>query len=285
MLRRFGPSLLLRVYFETADGGYYSPKFRNCFEALPVPEFIGRLTRIDYALNFTYDKVPSRCGAGGLNKYLPIDYLLVGGSSYPASKVIAHYDPRLDIGVYSDYWRSAGGRIPKALKTEGKESYLFFAAGLAKYPPKFFDVKHGFTEIRRVFMRSDRGIYVVGYMKVDEVADLTEFSSKIQASLRDGGIDKVWEEAVKKYGERVIMTPHYARPVDLPVVVLSNEGHYGFFKKPIPLIEWFGRKRVLSKYSYMFGITGSEDRVRQKVFSESRTEEIVRTLEKDGYFT
>ncbi|MCD6324211.1 MAG: hypothetical protein J7L55_03795 [Desulfurococcales archaeon] len=285
MLRRFGPSLLLRVYFETADGGYYSPMFEDCFEALPVPEFLGRLTKVDYALNFTYDKVPSRCGSGGLGKYIPTDYLLVGGSSYPVSKVIAHYDPRLDIGVYSDYWRSAGGRIPKALRCEGKDTFLFFAAGLAKYPPKFFNSKHGFTEIRRVFMRSNRGIYVVGYMKVDEIADLTQFSSKITSSLREGGIEKVWEEAVKAYGERVIKTPHYARPVDLPVVILSEEGHYGFFREPIPLIEWVGKKRVLSKYSYMFGIMGSEDRVRQKVFSDSRTEEIVRTLERDGFLS
>ncbi len=282
-MKAYGPSLLLRVFFETADGGYYSPLFRECYEALPIPEFLGKLERTEFAKKFTYDKIPSRCGSWSLMKYIPVDYVLVGGSSYPVNKVIAHYDPRLDIGVYSDYWRSAGGRIPKAIKDSEGDSYIFFAAGLAKYPEGFFNSTHGFTEIRRVFMRSDRGIYVVGYMKVDKIADLTEFTRNVSQSLRGGGVEKVWEMAVKEYGEKIIMTPHYARTVDLPVVVLSEEGHFGFFPEPIPLIEWVGRKKVLGKYSYLFGISGSEDRVRQKMFSEERTESIIKTLEKDEY--
>jgi len=215
-----------------------------------------------------------------MSKYLPDDYILVGGSSYPVSKVIAHYDPRLDIGVYSDYWRSAGGRIPKIIKEYKRKSYIFFAAGLAKYPEKFFNHKHGFTEVRRLFMKCERGIYVVGYMKVDEIADLTEFSPSVTEELRKGGIEKVWNKAVEEYGERIIETPHYARPVDLPVVILSDEGNYGFFSRPLPLIEWSGGKRMLSEHSYLFGITSVEDRVRQKVFDRPRTEKIINTLER-----
>ncbi len=274
----YGPSLLLRVYFETADGGYYSPKFMDCFEALPIPEFIGKLQKLNVAKEFTYDKIPRKCGKGTLSKYLPTDYLLVGGSSYPVSKVIAHYDPRLDIGVYSDYWRTAGGRIPKAFREFKGRSYIFFAAGLSEYPDRFFARKHGFTEIRRVFMKSNRGIYVVGYMRVDEVVDLTVYTSGISQSLRAGGIDKVWEKAVSEFGGRVAMTPHYARTVDLPVVILSNKGNYGFFSKPLPLIEWVGKKRMLSKYSYVFNISGINDRVRHKLFSEKETERILQAL-------
>ena len=277
----YGPSLLLRVYFETADGGYYSPKFRDCFEALPIPEFIGRLQKLDVAKSFTYDKIPRRCSRGGLDKYLPTDYLLVGGSSYPVNKVIAHYDPRLDIGVYSDYWRAGGGRIPKVIKEFKGKSYLFLAAGLSEYPDRFFSKKHGFTEIRRVFMKSSRGIYVVGYMRIDEVVDLTEYTSNISQSLREGGIDEVWEKAINEYGKRVAMTPHYARTVDLPVVILSEKGNYDFFNKPLPLIEWVGRKRLLSKYSYLFNISGIDDRVRHKFFSEKETGKILEALGKE----
>jgi len=274
----YGPSLLLRVYFETADGGYYSPKFKDCFEALPIPEFIGRLQKMDVAKRYTYDKIPMRCSNGFLSKYLPTDYLLVGGSSYPVSKVIAHYDPRLDIGVYSDYWRAAGGRIPRSFKEFRRKAYIFFAAGLSEYPKKFFSRSHGFTEIRRVFMKSNRGIYVVGYMRADEVVDLTQYTSDISKSLREGGIDEVWERAIRDYGERVAMTPHYARTVDLPVVILSDEGNYGFFKEPLPLIEWVGRKRSLSNYSYIFNISGIDDRVRHKLFSEKETGRILKAL-------
>lgn len=282
-MRRFGPSLLLRVFFETADGGYYSPMFKDCYEVMPVPEFIGKFQKLDYAMNFTYDKIPCRCGTCNLGKFLPTDYVLVGGSSYHVSKVIAHWDPRLDIGVYSDYWRSAGGRIPKTLRDCEGECYVFFAAGLAKYPPRFFSRKHGFTEIRRAFMKAERGVYVVAYMKVDEIADLTEFASKMDVDIGKEGTEKIWEEAIKVYGERIPKTPHYARSGDLPVVILSNEGNYGFFEKPIPLIEWVGERKLLSNYSYIFGIRGFEDRVRQKAFSKSQTEEIVTTLEREGF--
>ncbi|MCC6010328.1 MAG: hypothetical protein LM588_04990 [Fervidicoccaceae archaeon] len=35
--------------------------------------------------------------------------------------------------------------------------HTFFAAGLAKYPLGFFNEKKGFTEIRKTFLKSDRG--------------------------------------------------------------------------------------------------------------------------------
>ncbi len=278
-----GESLLLRVFFETADGGYYSPMFNNCFEVLPIPEFKGRLVRQEVIPEFSYDRIPCRCGEGSLSKYLPTDYVLVGGSSYHINEIIAHWDPRLDIGVYSDYWRSAGGRIPKSFKEyRRRDCYIFFAAGLAKYPPKFFNSSHGFTEIRRAFMRADRGVYVVAYMKVDELADLTSIASREGIDIGKEGTERVWRIAVDEFGKRVIKTPHYARGGDLPVVILSEPGNYGFFKTPIPLIEWSGKRKLLSDYSYMFGIRSLDDRIRQKAFDRSRTEEILRTLEREG---
>ena len=83
--------------------------FKDCFELLPIPEFIGRLRRKDVAALYRYDRVPCRCCKGALSKYLPNDYVLLNGSSCSINEIIAHWDPRLDIGVYSDYWRVAGG--------------------------------------------------------------------------------------------------------------------------------------------------------------------------------
>ncbi len=282
-MEKYGPSLLLRVFFETADGGYYSPYFEKCYEALPIPDFLGKFHNVDYALNFVYDKIPCRCGRCKLSKYLPLDYVLVGGSSYGVNQIVAHWDPRLDIGVYSDFWRSGGGRIPRTFRECENDCYLFFAAGLAKYPPKFFSRKKGFTEIRRTFMRVERGIYVVAYMKIDKVIDITQFASKLDINIRKEGTAKIWEEAVKIYGEKITMTPHYARIGDLPVVILAEKGNYGFFEQPIPLIEWVGQRKILSNYSYMFGIKKLDDKVRQKSFSPRETEEIIKTLTRKDY--
>ncbi len=276
----YGYSLLLRVFFETADGGYYSPMFEDCFELLPIPEFIGRLRRKDIAALYRYDRVPCRCCRGALSKYLPNDYILLNGSSYNVNEIIAHWDPRLDIGVYSDYWRVAGGRIPRQFK-EHKGSYIFFAAGLARYPHNFFRKRKDFTEIRRAFVNSRRGVFVVAYMKVDEIVDLTEIASRLDIDVGKEGDEKVWEYAIKEYGARVAATPHYARGTDLPVVILSEKGHFGYFKKPLPIMTWVNGRKLLTDYSYTFGVKKFEDRVRHKLFTPSETEEIVKLLGKE----
>lgn len=274
-------SLLLRVFFESADGGYYSPMFDECYEVLPIPEVIGRATDVDHARKFAYSLIPCRCEPCFLSKYLPNDYLFVGGSSYSIAKIVAHWDPRLDIGCYVDYWRNVGGRIPGNFR-ECEDCYIFFAAGLAKYPRGYFEVKRGFTEIRRTFLSSDRGIYVVGYMKVDTVVDLAEISAELNLKNVEYSIRDVWHEAAKKYGDKVLMNPHYARPADLPVVMLSNEGNYGFFKEPLPLIEWKHGKKMFSKYAYAFGIRTFDDRVRHKAFNLDETKEILKLLRHEG---
>jgi len=276
-------SILLRVFFETADGGYYSPLISDCFELLPIPEFLGRFRKVSLAHAYSYSRIPCRCSSCYLSKYLPSDYVLVGGSSYHVSNVVAHWDPRFDIGVYCDYWRQAGGRIPKSFTNCREDCYIFFAAGLARYPPKFFNRPRGFTEIRRAFMRAERGIYIVAYMEVDEVVDLTEIAAKHNVDVGREGDDRVWEIAAKEYGEEVIMTPHSARGIDLPVVILSERGRYGYLKKPLPLILWSRGRRVLTTYSYLFNIKGFEDRVRHKVFDPARTEQIVDVMVSEGY--
>ncbi len=276
-------SIMLRVFFETADGGYYSPRFDKCFELLPVPEFIGRFRKRDIASRFNYRRIPCRCGKCRLDKYLPNDYLLVGGSSYSVSEIIAHWDPRLDIGVYSDYWRAASGRIPKEFRECRRNCYIFFAAGLARYPKHFFARRRGFTEIRRTFMRSERGIYVTAYMQVDEIIDLTKIASERGIDIGREGDDRVWEIVLKEYGERAVMTPHYARGGDLPVIILSDEGNYAYLDNPIPIMEWVNGRKRLSRYSYTFQVRGFEDRVRHKLFSPKRTEEIIRLIFREGF--
>jgi hypothetical protein len=279
----YGKSLLLRVFFESADGGYYSPYIGECFELLPVPEVIGRSYREDVYKKFLYDSLQCRCGKGRLRKYLPSDYVLVGGSSYHIREVMAHWDPRFDIGIYSDYWRAAGGRIPKDFKKcNNTKCFIFFAAGLAKYPKRFFERKHGFTEIRRTFMKSDRGIYVIAFMEINEVIDLTEIASRMKIDIGAEGDLKIWEWAEKEYGDRITKTPHYARGWDLPVIILSDDGKYGIFDKPIPLMEWTKGRKILTEFSALFGIRDLDDRIRHKLFTPQRTETIIKRLCRSG---
>ncbi|MEM1686755.1 MAG: hypothetical protein QXV31_03640 [Zestosphaera sp.] len=272
--------LLLRVFFESADGGYYSPFFEKCYEVLPVPEPVRSDADMSVIQKFQYSNIMSRCGDHPLSKYIPYDYILIGGSSHHVSKVVAHWDPRFDIGIYADYWRTIGGRIPKDFK-DCEDCYIFFAAGLAKYPPGFFDVKKGFTEIRKTFLKSDRGIYVVGYMKVDEVADLTEISAELSSRKSEYSLREVWEEAAARYGSKVKEIPHFIRPADLPTIVLSNEGNYRLFKEPIPLIEWVEGYKLLSNASFTFGIKTFEDRIKYKVYTGEELREILKTLEEE----
>ncbi|MEM1867023.1 MAG: hypothetical protein QXN43_04750 [Zestosphaera sp.] len=272
--------LLLRVFFESADGGYYSPFFEKCYEVLPVPEPVRSDADMSVIQKFQYSNIMSRCGDHPLSKYIPYDYILIGGSSHHVSKVVAHWDPRFDIGIYADYWRTIGGRIPKDFK-DCEDCYIFFAAGLAKYPPGFFDVKKGFTEIRKTFLKSDRGIYVVGYMKVDEVADLTEISAELSSRKSEYSLREVWEEAAARYGSKVKEIPHFIRPADLPTIVLSNEGNYRLFKEPIPLIEWVEGYKLLSNASFTFGIKTLEDRIKYKVYTGEELREILKTLEEE----
>ncbi len=272
--------LLLRVFFESADGGYYSPIFGKCYEVLPVPEPIRSDVDVSAIQRFQYSNIASRCGDHPLSKYIPYDYVLIGGSSHHVSRVVAHWDPRFDIGVYADYWRTIGGRIPKDFK-DCENCYIFFAAGLAKYPPGFFDVKKGFTEIRKTFLKSDRGIYVVGYMKVDEIADLTEISEELSLRKSRYTLREVWEEAIARYGSKIKEIPHLLRPADLPTIVLSSEGNYKLFKEPIPLIEWVEGYKLLSDVSFVFGIKTFEDRIKYKVYAEEELKEVLKTLEKE----
>lgn len=272
--------LLLRVFFESADGGYYSPLFENCYEVLPVPEPIRSDVDVSIAQKFQYSSITSRCGDHPLSKYMPYDYVLIGGSSHHISRIIAHWDPRFDIGIYADYWRTIGGRIPRDFKG-CEDCYIFFAAGLAKYPPKFFDIKRGFTEIRKTFLRSDRGIYVVGYMKVDEVVDLTEISAELSLKKSKYSLKEVWEEAIARYGSKVGEIPHLIRPADLPTIVLSDEGNYRLFKEPLPLIEWVEGYKLLSDISFTFGIKTFEDRIKYKTYTREELAEILKTLERE----
>ncbi len=129
-------------------------------------------------------------------------------------------------------------------------------------------------------MRVERGIYVVAYMRVDEVIDLTELVSKYNIDIHREGDEKAWEIACREFGERVCMTPHRARGRDLPVVILSDD--YGFLKRPIPIMLWVKSKRRLTDYSYTFGVRGFEDRIRYKVFNALETKEILKLLEREN---
>ncbi len=280
-MEEFGESVLLRAFFETADGGYYSPILRGCYELLPIPEPIRGVARPGVLKEFLYSEIDCRCGTCKLSKYIPSDYVLVGSISYSVREVAAHWDPRFDLGIYADYWRSAGGRIPVSFKKKGGRKFLFFAAGLAKYPPGTFEGgRKSFTEIRRAFNNSDRGVYVVAYMEVNKIVDLVEYSAKLGVSVKGGKDQVVWEKAAEEHGDIVLRVPHYARGGDLPVIIISE--NYGILKDPIPLIVWERGIRRLTDYSYLFGVRKPEDRIRHKLYSGRQTDEIVNFLRDRG---
>ena len=125
---------------------------------------------------------------------------------------------------------------------------------MTKYLRNFFSKRKDFTETRRAFINSGRGVYVVAFMKVDEIVDLTEITSKLGIDIGKEGDEKVWEYAIREYDTRVAATLHYARGTDLPVVVLSEKKHFDCFKKPLPIMTWINRRKLLTDYSYVFSV-------------------------------
>ena len=67
--------------------------------------------------------------------------------------------------------------------------------------------------------------------------------------------------------------------MDLPVVILSED--YCLFKKPIPIMLWVNNKKLLTNYSYTFGVRGFSDRIRQKVFTPEETKQILKLLDSE----
>lgn len=191
---------MLRAFFETSNGGYYSPIHGDgCVTLLPIPDNRSRYRIVPPHL--LADRIIDSCSGRRLSTYYPIEY---------GVEPLIHRDPRLDLGFYTGYY-APKGRLPKKNdKKLGRGDYLLFMAGLARYPKDFWSTRRRLGEIRRVFRKLVRegrtGIYIVGGLRVVEVIDTSTTG---------------WSKAVGEY-PFLAESPHYYRLNDYPVAVVGE---------------------------------------------------------------
>lgn len=192
--------LLLRVFFETSNGGYYSPIHGDgCASLLPIPDDRRRYRVIPSHL--LANNIVDTCTGDKLSAYYPMEY---------GVQPLVHRDPRLDLGFYTGYY-APGGRLPKSNdKRLGEGDYLLFMAGLARYPRSFWNTRRRLGEIKRVFRKLVRegrtGIFIVGGLRVTRVVDVSV----------DG-----WDRVLEEY-PFLAESPHYYRFNDHPVAVIGK---------------------------------------------------------------
>ena len=214
--------LLLRAWLDTGSlrggRGYYSPLTEDgCPMLIPIPE-----TRVEKP----WSQLPSsldprrwrsRCTGQPLEHYMPLEH-----------PWLLHNDPRLDTGgegFYTDYY-APKGRLPKSPEKELRPGdVLAFAAGLASYPRGFWERRRRHREILQAFReavaRGDAGLYLVGYLVVQEVIDTSKTG---------------WERAISRHPV-LRESPHYHRIGDRPVAVL---GKPRMLEKPLRLASPLG---------------------------------------------
>ncbi len=200
--------LLLRAYAETSSNGYYSPLHRgNCPTLLPIPEE-GVLRAKPWFMDPRRTRSP--CTGEPLSTYYPVEH----------AATPIHNDPRLDLGLYTDYYMP-GGRLPsRPGKRLGRGDVLLFMAGLAQYPDEAWRRPRSLREQKRLFDEARRrgraAVYLVGGIVVEEIVDTGLVG---------------WEKAVRRHPV-LACSPHYYRVMDEPVAVLGR----GFTLQPPPRI-------------------------------------------------
>jgi hypothetical protein len=146
---------LLRQWFDTSIGGYYSPLIDSCTELLPRPTPHG----------VKYREVKARCMEGTLERYLPVDSIRIRSRHIPVSRALTAGCPMLVKGVYCDeqdrlsYWGA------------GEGDYVVLIAGLARYPKDFFKTRWRLQDIRKILERSSKALYIIGYMEISKKVD------------------------------------------------------------------------------------------------------------------
>ncbi len=193
--------LLLRAYIETSNGGYYSPihSDKNCYTLLYIPENPARLRMVpDHLIP---QNITDPCTSRKLADYYPIEM---------KDKPI-HRDPRLDLGFYTGYYMPQGRLPKKPGKRLEPGDHLVFMAGLAEYPPNYWDKPHTQREIIRTFRQICRnpkrcGIYIVGGIIIKEIINIVETG---------------WNNAITIHPD-LKESPHYYRKNDHPVAVIGK---------------------------------------------------------------
>ena len=193
--------LLLRAYIETSNGGYYSPIHpdNDCYTLLYIPENPQRLRVVpDHLIP---RNITDPCTGRRLADYYPVEM---------REKPI-HRDPRLDLGFYTGYYMPHGRQPKKPGKRLEPGDHLAFMAGLAEYPPNYWDKPHTHREIKRTFRQICRnpkqcGVYIVGGIIIEEIVNIAETG---------------WKQAVAMY-PALRESPHYYRIDDYPVAVIGK---------------------------------------------------------------
>jgi len=164
---------LIRQWFDSNTGGYYSPIIEGCYELIPRPSKAG----------LPYRSLRARCTNSTLERYLPIDRVKWGSKSVAVSRLVTTGCPLVEKGVFCDESRFTTSLEPR----EG--DYLVFIAGLAYYPRNFFTVRWRYIDIRKAFENSKRGLYIVGYFSVRKIIDVKSLGWD-EAKLVDPRIDE-----------------------------------------------------------------------------------------------
>ena len=166
---------LIRQWFDTSIGGYYSPVYADgCIDLIPRPTPFG----------VPYKEFPAKCIEGSLDRYLPVDSLRLSTRTIPVSRALTTGCPIVDRGIYCD----ATGRLVWLGASEG--DYIVYTAGLAHYPKDFFKTRWRLHDIRSVLERSRRGIYVIGYMEISKIVDTSTLGWS-EAVLIDPRVDSI----------------------------------------------------------------------------------------------
>jgi len=193
--------LLLRVFMDTSNGGYYSPLHENgCASLLPMPE----TAQLKYTPSFLNpDNIIDPCGYGYLSRYY-------ANECFRNSQKALHNDPRPDLGFYTGHY-SPKGRIPKSFNKRLNEGdILLFMAGLAEYPDDIWDNKPSLRDIQKKLYKLKKkgkaGIYLVSGIVVEKTIDI-----------RSTG----WSKVIKKYPV-LRFSPHYYRIRDHTIAILGK---------------------------------------------------------------
>ncbi|MCE4614526.1 MAG: hypothetical protein F7B60_03240 [Desulfurococcales archaeon] len=166
---------LIRQWFDTSIGGYYSPIYReDCIDLIPRPMPIG----------VPYKEFHAKCIKGTLERYLPVDSLRTSTRTIPVSRALTPGCPIVDRGIYCD----ATGRLKSLGAAEG--DHIVYTAGLAHYPKDFFKTRWRLHDIRSVLERSRRGIYIIGYMEISKIIETTILGWS-EAVLIDPRVDSI----------------------------------------------------------------------------------------------
>lgn len=193
--------LMLRVFMDTANGGYYSPLHEDgCTSILPVPE----TTNLRYVPSFLNpDNIIDPCGYGFISRYYAMECFKKGQKA-------VHNDPRPDLGFYTGHY-SPKGRLPRSPGKRLEEGdIILFIAGLAKYPSDLWEKKPRANIVRRILAKLKKnglaGIYIVSGLVVEKVIDINSLG---------------WSKVLKKYPV-LRYSPHYYRLRDQTVAVLGK---------------------------------------------------------------